>query len=412
MSTYERYNVNRVEIFLLPFLMIYVFLGDFFSAFGLIYLKYFAAFVSLFFGSFVFIESIQNEIKTIKSICIGFIALSFFYFFYWSGYNEINLFLSVYFGYLFYLYKSNFIKIVYILLIIQAILILYEVIFNTFIYTETTLGLFQHNSFDYAKNIALLRKTGFRAKGLFSGVLVGASFLIYSAIIFRHNLKILFLLVILSFLVNGRLSILITSIIFFLNIRRTRVTFAKKRMSKRLKAVIFFILTAILITVIIINLDESAKKNILKIFDFQSEANRGRIERATGGIVHYFEEYNFGEKLLGTDTFVIRDQWQREVSAESEWVNILLYTGIFGFTIYLIIFYKIFKYARYFDKYNKQIVNMMTVFVLMFFCMIVYRHIAGFMRGGLFWFVIFSFLSDCQNVVDKKFGEDKNILVV
>ncbi len=411
MSTYERYNVNRVEMFLLPFLMIYVFLGDFFSAFGLIYLKYFAAFVSLFFGSFVFIESIQNEIKTIKSICIGFIALSFFYFFYWSAYNEINLFLSVYFGYLFYLYKSNFIKIVYVLLIIQAILILYEVIFNTFLYTETTLGLFQHTSFDYAKNIALLKKTGFRAKGLFSGVLVGASFLIYSAIIFRHNLKILFLLLVLSFLVNGRLSILITSIIFFLNIRKTNIKIGKREISNRLKAIIFFIFTIIVIITILINIDTKAKKNILKSFDFKSEANSGRIDRATGGIKYYYKEYNFVEKLLGNDKFVLKDQWNRDVSAESEWVNLLLNTGLLGVVVYLVIFSKLLKRSRFYDYHNKQIVKMYTVFLLMFTCMIVYRHIAGFMRGGLFWFVIFNFLAEYQKIVDENSKENKNILI-
>ncbi|MDG1974386.1 MAG: hypothetical protein P8I26_05050, partial [Flavobacteriaceae bacterium] len=157
----------------------------------------------IFFLTFIYF-SINYKKLIFKQFIIVPIFLIVVFILIWKDLGYINLFYTTIFGYILAQDYSFSKRMLLFTSIIQLILTLYEKITLSVIYTKVVSGVVNKNSYDYGKSFELFDATGFRPKGLFPGTLIGTSFIIYLAMFYRNNIRILLLLFASAIIINGR----------------------------------------------------------------------------------------------------------------------------------------------------------------------------------------------------------------
>ena len=341
------------------------------------------------------ISLLRNKItKQDFNLYFGVFLILGIYIVWWgTELGNYNLFITILYGYIMAKNIDKSIKIFKIIFIIQFILVLYEVITQTFVYTEVASGIIKSNIYNLEDSIDLFEETGFRAKGIFPGTLVATSFIIYIALIFRNNTKILFFNLVMALLVNGRLAIIIVLLTFILKyIKSLNLSINLKKISNNIILLIlipFIIFIAFILLYSII--PNKMRDNLLSTFDFDSNSNSGRLYRMLEGFSVYLNQYSISEKIFGKANYEIFDIWNRPVPPEAEFMGILLDIGLIGLFIYLYFLYKIYSKKRdgLFNMNIKELGYNYTV-VINLIGIFIYRHCLGNVRGAMFWFIVFS----------------------
>ena len=304
------------------------------------------------------------------------------YFFVWGNYSAINLIQKPFMLHLFCIRERIFMNVLKAVIVIQFFFLLHEVITSSYIFINIHQGgiLTEVRVHDYSKNAQIFKEVGFRPKGLFSGTLVASTFLIGVSVIFYKQLKWLFLLVLMAFMTNGRLAIIISTIILFASSRKqTASYFRRHKMASSLLAVIIVVL---FLCIFLVMQSQDAIDNFFNVFDIESSANVNRLKAMDIGISAYFKSYSFVEKLLGNPGYIY---WLYASGAESEWISHLLNIGLIGVLLYLAPLLNILVIS-----FRKRLFDILLCSSLIIFALCVYRHTAGFMRGTLFWFYVFT----------------------
>ena len=331
-------------------------------------------------------------ISSKKIIYNQFIIVPFFlifgFLFIWQDLGYINLFYTVIFGFIlaqdFYFSK----KMLLITFFIQLILIIYERITSTVIYTSVVSGVIHNHSYDYSQSFKLFDVTGFRPKGLFTGTLIATSFIIYLAMFYRNNIKMLLLLLFSAFILNGRLATIIVGFTLLIKVFKQydiiiieKLSLIRKQLFYIIPVILVFLLFYVITPEIILN-------NYLNAFDFNSMSNAGRIY-AYGQSFLLFISYTPMQKLFGLPGNEVFDIYDRVVASESGVISMFLDIGIVGFSYYIYYFILTFKVDKssMFNLKSKYI-GLKYVVIVMFFSFFQYEHINGNLRGTLFWFMI------------------------
>ena len=163
-------------------------------------------------------------------------------------------------------------KVIYYTFVIQFILIIYEVISGNLIYLSGSTGVVNSIVFDYGESIKFFSTNGFRPKGLFTGTLVATSFIIYLAMFYRNNLKLLFWIFVMAVLVNGRLAMLVSfSTFMFLIFKSYNSRY--RNLPIIFKIFIIFMFTSPFIFGLISILPQKNINFIMNTFNFEADAN-------------------------------------------------------------------------------------------------------------------------------------------
>ncbi|WP_225035911.1 O-antigen ligase family protein [Winogradskyella sp. SM1960] len=247
---------------------------------------------------------------------------------FWHNLNGINVYFTIVTfiivissGYDFFLKAIKYVA--YILLILA----IYEFITKSYLFVvfrPTEWGILPLDPKFYGGHSQI-----FRAKGLFEGPLALSQFAIGLAFLFRSNLKILVVAVLLTILANGRLGMVITGVMFILYFvsKYDLVSIIKSKKFIRL----FFLSLVLIISAAVYLIDEKSIERISNSFSFEDNSNTARLyywEEA----INIFGDYNIFNILLGNSGYF------REVtgnSAENGWLMLLLDNGILGLLFYI-----------------------------------------------------------------------------
>ena len=310
----------------------------------------------------------------------------------WQDVGFINLFYTIIFGYIlaqdFHFSK----KMLQITFFIQLILITYEVITSSVIYTSLISGVLNNHSYDYSESFGLFDVTGFRPKGLFTGTLIGTSFIIYLAMFYRNNIKMLLLLFTSSVIMNGRLAILIIGLTLLLRIFKKYDIIIVDKISLVSKQLFYLIPVILVLLLFSFITSETILNNYLNTFDLNSMANAGRIY-AYGQSLLLFISYTPIQMLFGSPGNEIFDIYNRIVASESGFISMLLDIGIVGFSYYIYYFILTFKIDKSsIFNFKSKYIGLKYVLIVTFLSFFQYEHINGNLRGTLFWFMIISII--------------------
>lgn len=390
-----------INSLLLIFLSMYIFFGEFLTGITHVGVPKMALMgLSIIFFIFsLFVDVITKfEIK----LYLGFLVTIVVYFIWWGPVlGNYNLFVTILYGYLFAKNKDKALLIIKIIFFIQFLAISYEFLSQSYIYKEFTTGLLNTSDvIDASAAMELFEDTGFRAKGIFAGTLVAASFVIFFALLFRNNLNLLFLNMIMAFIVNGRLGIMIASLTFILKLFKiSKITFNSKKISNNLLVLIVGPIIILFSFIILYKvLPQTTLQNLFKAFDFTSQANAGRLFRMVQGYLLYLNEYSLLQKLFGNPEYQLVDIYNRPVPPEAELAGNLLEVGSFGLFIYIFALYKIYSRKEYrFYNMNFSSIGYNYVVIVNTIGILVYRHCSGNVRGVMFWMIIWIALTELKN---------------
>ena len=391
----------RLFVYWLALLSIalYVFFSDFLLAtLGLLFLKPVFALGSFFFSGLYCIIS-ANRIQQMAFLVVPVLLIGIYILFKNSA--AISFFYTSVFGVLFIQNQNIAKKIFLFVFAAQFVLLFYEVLTQSLIYTTVTSGLFRVIEFE--QNIEIYEESGFRAKGLFAGTLVAASFTIYFSFIFRNNIKLAFAAFIMALLVNGRMAILMTGIIFCINLYNYGL--AHHVTARTIKVCFFFVLLLILAYIATKAQSSIRAEHLLNVFNFQSDDNSGRLYRYLTAVQEYFLNYSPLKKITGGE-YELYDVYGRTVAAESELIGTLLEAGIIGFIWNATAFFLAWKSS---DKalFSPKKVTDRLILLLTLLCIIEYRHLSGNLRGLMFWFILLTIINDAAHAVRTKTGRMK-----
>ena len=322
----------------------------------------------------------------------------------WPQMGYINLFYTTIFGWILCQNIKFSKKMLSITFLIQLLLVTYERFTSSVVYKSVTSGVLNENLYDYSKSFKLFDVTGFRPKGLFPGTLIATSFLIYLAMIYRNNIKILFLLFLSALITNGRLAILITGLTLFLKLYKSySIIYFSRKLSPKKKLFFFIVPAFIFIIVMFISLPNNVTSNYIDVFDFTSTANAGRIYAYFQSLI-LFLSYSFTQKLFGLPGNEIYDIYDRVIASESGLISMLLDIGIIGLLFYLYYFVKgWFLYKTPLLNLKSKQIGFKYVVLITFLSFFQYEHINGNVRGTLFWFLfIYSFILFKDNKINVK----------
>lgn len=381
---------------LITLIILYVFYSEIIiSVTGIIVFKSILAYTTLLlFSAYCILGFKKINYKQFIILPIIFILV---YLFVWKEVGDINLFYTVIFGWVlaqdFHFSK----KILFVTFLIQSILTLYERITFSVIYETVVSGVLVKNSYDYSVSYGLFEITDFRAKGLFTGTLVGSSFIIYLTIFYRNNIKILILLFLSALIINGRLATVLVGFTLLLKLYKKYDKTILGKINFVYKQIIYFIPIAFVSLIFYLTASNLVWTNYLNTFDFNSMANAGRIY-AYGESFYLYLSYTPLQKLFGLPGNEIFDVYGRLVASESGFISMFLDIGLIGFIYYL--YYFILAYKS--DKSSvlnlqSQYIGLKYVLLLTFIAFFQYEHINGNLRGTLFWFMIISIIYQSKN---------------
>jgi hypothetical protein len=310
----------------------------------------------------------------------------------WQDLGYINLFFTVIFGYIFAQDFSFSKRMLLFTFIIQLILTMYERITSSVIYTNVVSGVINENSYDYSKSFETFGVTGFRPKGLFPGTLVGTSFIIYLAMFYRNNIRMLLLLFASAIIINGRLATIIVGFTLLLRIFKKYDIIITQKISLVMKQFFYLFPVALLFVLFYLFTPKVILDNFLNTFNFNSSANTGRIY-AYGQSLLLFISYTPIEKLFGSPGNEVFDIYDRLIASESGVISMFLDIGIVGFLYYLYYFILVFKIDKSsFFNFKSKYIGVKYVVIVTFLSFFQYEHINGNLRGTLFWFMIISII--------------------
>jgi hypothetical protein len=269
---------------------------------------------------------------------------------------------------------------------------MYERITSSVIYTNVVSGVINKNSYDYSKSFETFGVTGFRPKGLFPGTLVGTSFIIYLAMFYRNNIRILLLLFASAIIINGRLATIVVGFTLLLRIFKKYDIIITQKISLVMKQFFYLFPVALLFVLFYLFTPEVILDNFLNTFNFNSSANTGRIY-AYGQSLLLFISYTPIEKLFGSPGNEVFDIYDRLIASESGVISMFLDIGIVGFLYYLYYFILVFKIDKSsFFNFKSKYIGVKYVVIVTFLSFFQYEHINGNLRGTLFWFMIISII--------------------
>lgn len=376
------YNIGLYSLFC------YVFLSDFVVAvlhIGCV--KPVSALIALLFmGVFIVIN---YGICRFRSYFVISLLFMISYIFVFKNTTSLNYFYTVIFAFYLIQMPQKSLKALDLVFGSQLILLFVEFLTKHNFYTSVTSGLFTVVELDF--NTELFEETGFRAKGLFAGVLIATCFAINYSLIHRNDYIRSLLALVMSILISGRLAIIITGVVFLYNFYCKSTHYKKifdKAMLFKIGAVLF------LGGLFFASFASSASaKHLIDVFSMSSSSNFGRLMRYVLGY-NAFCDYSLEDKLKG-GLYELYDQWDRPVPTESEVLGILLEVGILGFIFVFVPFFKAWRTAKTPFLVSNYISAKFALF-LSFISILQYRHLVGNPRGILFWFLIFTIL--CQNI--------------
>jgi len=295
---------------------------------------------------------------------------------FWFSLSEINVYLTLIFTLIvitsdFEFLKKSIIAVIYILLILT----IFEFISKSYVfivYRDTEWGVLPLDPYFYGGYSKV-----FRAKGLFEGPLALSQFAIGSALIFRNNLKIIIVTIILSILANGRLGILITSlvlILYFVN-RYNIILFLISK--KGLK-----ILLGLFLLLLFIGRYFITDKTLERISAMLSADDAGNTAR-----FHYWEKavdvflnYDFVHMLFGNSGYFRHITGN---SAENGWLMLFLNNGIIGFLYYFMPVLLLMLLSMY----HKRIYAIHLLLLIL--CMFIQTFHLGALASLFYWLIIY-----------------------
>lgn len=260
-------------------------------------------------------------------------------------------------------------------LIIQSLALCYEYVGGRYIYSNYVIGV--DGSVADEIDETKYADVGFRPKGLLFGTLDATSLIISSCVIFFKSKSVLFLMLITAIMSNGRLAILLAVITLLASFLKVdRFTFKGVFLS-----VVGLVVAPVVVYLLLkIVLSEQGFLNLMQAFDLESNSNRGRLLYMALGIQE-FADYSNINKFFGNGGYFNALYGS---SAESGMINLLLNIGIYGFAMYvvpvLIVFFK---------SIQKVSVEKILACVVVIISLSVFRFEAGYLRGGMYWFILF-----------------------
>ncbi len=316
----------------------------------------------------------------ILGVCMAFVSV-----FFWFSLSGINVYFTLITATIIITSDLFFLKkVLKYLIYLILILAIYEVFSKSYVFAvsrETQWGLKALDPKFFGGNIGL-----FRAKALFEGPLALAQFAIGVALIFRDNLKMLIIAILLSVLANGRLGMIICVLILMTHFIE-KYNFIKFLKSKKGLLAMFLIFLGAIVS---FNYFIS-EKSIIRLkaaLSITDSSNLGRFYYWKTAINFYWD-YNIFHKIFGNSGYF------RSVidnSAENGWLMLLLDNGLLGFLYYFtpicLIFFLSIKYKTAHFAY----------IVLIFLCMMTQTFHLGASASLLYWIVIYIYLLDFKSI--------------
>jgi len=353
----------------------------------------------------LFLLYVLKNLKEIDFFFFTPIVIILIYLVVWDEMGYFNLFYTILFGWAMSKDVKFTMMVLKVTFLIQFFLVVYETVFDNYVYESVTSGIINENTFTIMSDDKDFDLTGFRPKGLFTGTLVATSFIIYLTMLYRNKLKMLICLFVMALLVNGRLALLVSSVTLFLNLLVSYdIKFDNKRLPLLLKFQLLFSFFLIFIFLVLFNLPEIVRSNYFNIFNIETDANLGRLISYFQSI-DLFLNYSIIGKLFGVPNNTVLDQYGRVTASESGFLSMILDIGIIGLCIYLFSLFIIWqKDKMLFLNNNLKLIGFKYVILVTFISFIQYEHINGNLRGSLFWFMIISYyysLKGENNTIDK-----------
>lgn len=212
--------------------------------------------------------------------------------------------------------RDLFRKYVYIILILQAFLQIYEWINGSFVFYAIGKydgALYDEKAFEGAIGI-------FRSKGLFDASTILGATLIYICAIFNRNVFIICLSIFCCFVGYARLGLLLTTTILFIYVATSGLS-AKKIFLLALAGIFMFMSIGLFL-----NFAQGKAFNMDFLFDALDLGSSQNVDRANfwqDGLA-FFSSVGFIEFFLGAN-----ERFLTEVgtSVENAWMNILYFAG-------------------------------------------------------------------------------------
>lgn len=385
--------------FLIKILITLLFIYSFYAnlIIAVFNLSWFKPLISILFLMLFAIDfSLRHRCYKQKKILLAPLLLIVVYILIWPEMGYINLFYTVVFGWILIQHFEFSIKIIKVTFYIQLFLVMYEVLTGSIIYDFVESGIFVTNTFEY---ISLEKLTiGFRPKGMFSGTLIATSFVIYLSMIFRNNIKMLFLIFFMATLVNGRLALLISGfILLFKLFKKYDYIISYKKASLTKKTFFFLFPFFLFLMTLFAVLPKTNLQNLKNTFNFNTTANASRLYAYDQSISTYLNYDNI-QKLIGSPSNEIFDVYDRVVASESGLLSMFLDIGFIGVLFYIYYFRRAWKSEKnLLFGLQSKIISFKFVILLSLLSFFQYEHLNGNVRGTLFWFLILT-----QIVIDSK----------
>ena len=350
------------------FLAGYIFVGTFITAVtGNPFIR---AFFAL--GAFVFMMAFfivgYNKCKHRVYLWLPLIIV-FTYIIVFHKTTLLSHFYASIFGLFYAINKKKSFKVIEFVFFVQFLLVAYEFITQSRIYTNVTTGLLNVVDIDHDYS-DLMEVSGFRAKGLFMGVLEAATFCIGCSLLFCKSFRLSLLCLVMSIMINGRLAILISSFIFLYNL----YIYAKKKKLSN---------TSIMSSSVRV-------QHFFDVFNIESADNAGRILSYLQGWDVYINKYSLFDKFTGGEYELLDIYGRATLSAESELTGTLLDIGLIGLIWVISPIFLCLKKKR--KLFPRNYISASLLLLLTFVCLVQYRHVSGNVRGILYWLLMFTIM--------------------
>ncbi|AUS05217.1 O-antigen ligase family protein [Pseudotamlana carrageenivorans] len=317
------------------------------------------------------------------------LSIAFISVFFWLSLGEINVYFTLITTTIVLSCGVKFLKKALLgLVLIILVLAIYEFFTKTYVfavYRDTQWGIKALDPTFYGGNWGL-----FRAKALFEGPLALAQFAIGLALLYRKNLKILVLSIVLAMLSNGRLAMIVCALALIFSLTE-KYNIIKFFLSKKGLIIVFFILMGCVFALNYFVTGASLER-LKGALDFSDPSNQGRFYYWTEGISMYFD-YNLVHLLFGNSGYF------RSVignSAENGWLMLLLDNGLFGFLFYFLPPVYITYLSLRFKTGHYMFVG------LIFICMMIQTFHLGALASLFYWLIIYFYLIDFKIIRDEK----------
>lgn len=288
-----------------------------------------ALFISLFVYTLFIVKTLKFE-RFSLAIALVIAITSLIDSFAWTMYKNIiicvgpitAIFLIIYIS------KEKLRKFTVGLLLLNLVIAIYEYVSNTYLYDFTTQA--------YGNEVTITAyEELMRSKGIFATCLGLGYYALFTSFIFKKDLLILTLGILLTLLASARQPLIVIFVLM-------AITFYKNTNFKNFLFIIFCIILIFVLSNFLLQ-----TQNIERIFataDFNNDtSNNDRIMFWLLGINTYVNEYDFLHKLVGNMGYF---QSKIGYNAESAWITLLLDTGLVGFFLHLIVFIKLFFLAK------------------------------------------------------------------